>query len=256
MFCTKCGTQCLDNGLCPNCSAEENILKTEIPSSSPLNTVNEQPQATPEPQAYAEPQQPSFTPNESAQNTNNMYNDPPVSTAYAPVPPHAGAPVTASGKKPNFIAQIIIAICMFICMFTLPIIPHFDDMTFGRFYAEFFENIDEIDMFFDALGSADGIIGMIYSMVLIMAFGFLLASVLLLIFSLVKNKTMCIISSVLGILSLLSPIILVTMYGISEGIELGEDYFEFMFESFGTGVWIPVILFIVHIIVTACTKKK
>lgn len=221
-----------------------------------------QPQAyaEPQPQAYAEPQPQAFAPDANAQYANNnMYNEPPVNTSYASAPPYTGVAPTApsGGSKGGFIVQIIIAICMFVSMFVLPITPNVDeDATFGNFYIEFFENIDVADEMFEMIGDADGIIGAIYSSTIIMAFGFLIASVLLLIFTLIRNKTMSIVSSILGILALLSPIILVAGYGMSEGLEINGDFFEYIFEAFGAGVWIPVVLFIVHIIVTACTKKR
>lgn len=262
MFCTKCGTQYPDNGSCPNCSGGDNFFKSAGSLDDSMDMESPAPQTydEPQPQAYTEPQPQAYAPDANTQYANNnMYNQPPVNTSYASAPPYTGVAPTApsGGIGGGFIAQIIIAIFMFVSMFVFPIMPNTDeDMTFGKFYIEFMENIDTADEMFEMIGNADGIIGAVYSSTIIMAFGFLIASVLLLIFTLIKNKTMSILSSILGILALLSPIIMVTGYGLSEGLEINGDYFEYIFEAFGIGVWIPVILFVLNIIVTACTKKR
>lgn len=190
------------------------------------------------------PYEPPYNPYNS--NTHSTY-PPPVSNPYG----------YGSEKKPNYIAQIIIAICLFVSMFVIPVFPEGDsDETFGTFYVEFFENIDEVDEVFGAFTDPKGIYDVFVSSFMIMALGFFVVSILLLIASIIKNKAMCIVSSIIGIFVMLFQIISTTIYGVSEGAEINEEYFEFVSDMFGPGIWIPIILFVIHIIVTACTKKS
>lgn len=243
MFCSKCGTQYPDNGSCPNCSAENNFFSSagSLDDSMDMGAPSPQPQAytEPQPQAYAEPQPQSYAPNANAQYANNnMYNEPPVNTSYASAPQYTGVanPAPSSGVNVGFIVQIIIAICLFVSMFAFPIASE-GDITFMDNFEDFGEIIENIDMLFE-LDSTGTMVTLIWML------GFVAMSVLLLIFTLIKNKTLCVLSSILGAVSVALPM----LYNVSENnVDL---------DIFGLGMWAPIILFVVHIIVTVCTKKR
>lgn len=248
MFCTKCGTQYPDNGSCPNCEPAESLFKTagSLDDSMDMDTASAQPQTCvepqpePQPQAYAEPQQQAYaqaTPNidEPTYNPNagtTSYNSQPVNNPYAAIPPYAGAPAYA---KPSYAAQIIMSICIFISAFVLPVISFWgESITFGDILEVFMEAPDAV------LETPIGI----------WFVAFIVVSVLLFIFSCVKSKIMCILSSIAGIIVMLIPI----FYFVEEA---GSEFIEvlFDFDIIGIGYWVPLILFVVHLITSSAKRN-
>ena len=241
MICNKCGTIYPDNGTCPNCSSSGAFFKTagSLDDSMDMGTPVSYP--NPEPAPYNEP---AYTPASSDSDymktmpysdvkmnvepyvpeppappvNNPTWNAPEPSTVYtAPpstpytAPSYASAPPSATAfsapvkvAKPNYVANIIISALVMVIMLFAPIFsgcgfipdtnsPNIIDIV------EYIANPKYIPVDFLIM----------YYMIILAT----LMSVTALIGSCIKVKPLCIVSSILGYVSLFSVAIIMALKG-------------------------------------------
>lgn len=287
MFCNKCGTPYPDNGTCPNCSGNDNFFRTggsldgSMDMGEPVSYPNPEPATYNEPSAYntaatdddymktmpysdvdmnvepyvPEPVAPSIDePTWSPSAPTGVYTPPP-STPYggaAYVPPATPAysmPVKTS--KPNYVAHIIISALIMAIMLFVPILTDGGLMPDKSSHSliDIFEYITEdgTDMPEEALIS--------FCLVILAT----IMSVTAFIGSCTRVKPLCIVSSIIGYvsLSLVATILSLEFLSRYEDFELLiKVLFDADYAMFTIFFWIAAILFLVHFIVSCATRSR
>ncbi len=262
MVCNKCGTTYPDNGTCPNCSEGNSFFKPagslddsmdisapvytppaqkpqyeEIAANNaeeelPVENIPSEPVATP----VVEP------PVTSAENI--TYNAAPPQNTYTPQP---SVPYTPAPAKPKYIAHIIISAIILILMLFVPMITNgglIPDKN-AISLAEIFENLDNT--------SDETAV-----MILMLLASTVLSSVLLL-GSCLKKKVLCIISSIIGFVTLITVPIIRIMY-VSKYVSDSDIIVRMLFDAdyamFTIAFWAVAILYIVHFIISCSTRNR
>ena len=262
MVCNKCGTTYPDNGTCPNCSEGNSFFKPagslddSMDMSPPVYTPPAQkPQYEEIAANNAEeelpveniPSEPVATPVVDPPVTsaeNITYNAAPPQNTYTPQP---SVPYTPAPAKPKYIAHIIISAIILILMLFVPMITNgglIPDKN-AISLAEIFENLDNT--------SDETAV-----MILMLLASTVLSSVLLL-GSCIKKKVLCIISSIIGFVTLITVPIIRIMY-VSKYVSDSDIIVRMLFDAdyamFTIAFWAVAILYIVHFIISCSTRNR
>jgi len=288
MICNKCGTIYPDNGTCPNCPSNGGFFKTagslddSMDMSAPVSYPGSEPTPCNEP-AYtpsasdndymktmpynniemniettvADTATTSIdTPTWNASPSTEAYNPPPsapyVATAYTSAPPSSpeiSAPVKTS--KPSYIAHIVISALIMAIMLFVPIItdggliPDKDSHSL----IDIFEIITENSSFIPG-----ETLVILYLIVLAT-----LMSITSFIGSCTKVKPLCIVSSIIGYVSLtiVAVIMALRVLFIFEDFKyLIKAFFDTKEAMFTIFFWVAIVLFLVHFIVSCATRSR